>query len=393
MAYTPNLTLKNGGFTDFEGNPLASGYLLLQLSHDESYSVGPNQVVGGLKLQINLDANGNIPVSPATLVYSNDVLTPSGSVYYVRAFKADGTEAWASPQIWNLAASPNPLDVGTIAPLSPPGTGLSGGGSPILLETGGSPNSNQSLLNLVAGTGITLVNSAGTTTITNAGGGGGLGFSGNYHNLHQMTWNRGGVAAQISASYQINNGPAATNNDPSSTIPISVTWTLSVGTQQAIVYDTGGDSLYQWTLGVLKVSTINVRTDSNTSVRYWLGGMSGNVALYKTELDTDTPAISFVGFRFSTNAGDTAYQCVACTSGSQTTVSSGVAYDGTLNHTFQIVPSGAAVKYYIDGTLVGTISTNLPATTVGMNTVAYWDNLITSAAPTMTFVSIGYEST
>jgi len=171
MAYTPNLQLENGGFTDFEGNPLNAGYLLMELSHDENYSVGPNQVVGGLKLTITLNSTGNIPVSPATLVWSNDVLTPGGSFYIVRAFKSDGTEAWKSPQYWTLAASPNPLDVGTIVPQNPPSAGLSGGNTTLLLETGGAVNSNQSLLNLAAGTNVTIANVSGTTTISATGGG------------------------------------------------------------------------------------------------------------------------------------------------------------------------------------------------------------------------------
>jgi hypothetical protein len=79
MAYTPNLQIVGGGFTDPFGNPLALGYLILQLNHDESYSSGNNQVVAGLKIKVTLDANGNIPVSPATLIYSSDVLAPSGS--------------------------------------------------------------------------------------------------------------------------------------------------------------------------------------------------------------------------------------------------------------------------------------------------------------------------
>jgi len=170
MAYVPNLQIENGGFTDFEGNPLALGYLLLALSHDENYSVGPNQVVGGLELRVTLDVNGNIPTSPATKVYSNDVLTPGGSFYIVRAFKADGTEAWQSPQFWALTATPDPLDVGTIVPTNPPGTGLSGGGSTLLLETNGTVNTDQSLLNIAQGTNVTITNSAGTTTISASGG-------------------------------------------------------------------------------------------------------------------------------------------------------------------------------------------------------------------------------
>jgi hypothetical protein len=44
--------------------------------------------------------------------------------------------------------------------------GTSGGGSSIVLQTNGATNSNQSLLNLVAGAGVSLVNSNGSTTIS-----------------------------------------------------------------------------------------------------------------------------------------------------------------------------------------------------------------------------------
>lgn len=170
MAYTPNVTLINGGFTDFEGSPLNLGYLIMELSHDEQYTVGLNQVVAGLKKKILLDANGNIPVSPATKVFANDAMLPSGSFYIVQAYKADGTLAWADEQFWTILSSPSTLDVGTIVPTNPPGGSLGSGSSSLLLQTNGTNNSNQSLLNIAQGTGITVTNVSGTTTITNTGG-------------------------------------------------------------------------------------------------------------------------------------------------------------------------------------------------------------------------------
>jgi hypothetical protein len=127
----PNLKVFGGAFQDFEGNLLVGGYLLWTLSHDEQYSVNNSQIVAGLKIRMTLDSNGNVPSNPATLIYSNDVLTPAGSFYTVRAFKADGTEAWAFSQNFQLTASPNPLDLGTLVPVNPPGglIGSSGAGS------------------------------------------------------------------------------------------------------------------------------------------------------------------------------------------------------------------------------------------------------------------------
>lgn len=169
MPTTPNLQLINGGFTDSNGNVLNLGYLLFELSHDELYSAGPVQVCAGLKVKCQLNSTGNIPSSPAFMVYSNDLLTPSGSEYFVMAYKADGTKAWANEQLWNLSASPSPLDVGTIVPSNPPASGLSGGGSSLLLQTNGTNNSNQALLNIAAGTNVTVSNTSGTTTINASG--------------------------------------------------------------------------------------------------------------------------------------------------------------------------------------------------------------------------------
>jgi hypothetical protein len=167
---SPNLQIEGGNFQDAEGNVLALGYLIWELSHDENFSAGPSQIVAGLKLKVSLNSSGSVASSPAVMIYSNDVLTPTGSFYIVQAYKADGTQAWADQQFFSFTSSPNPIDLGTLAPLNPPGSGLGAGGSGVLLETNGTNNSNQSLLNIAQGTGITITNSAGTTTITNTGG-------------------------------------------------------------------------------------------------------------------------------------------------------------------------------------------------------------------------------
>jgi hypothetical protein len=162
----PNLQIQGGNFQNCEGQPLADGYLILTLSHDES--AGPSLVVSGATIKVNLDSNGNIPSSPATKIYSSDVLTPAGSYYQVIGYEADGTLAYG-PQIWKLTSTPNPLNVASIIPLSPPG-GASFTG-PLTLETNGTQNTEQNLLNLAEGTGVTITNSAGTTTISASGSG------------------------------------------------------------------------------------------------------------------------------------------------------------------------------------------------------------------------------
>jgi hypothetical protein len=162
-------TLENGNFQDMTGQPLNSGYLEAELSHDEQEtSTSPNgQVVGGLRRRIYLDNNGN--VVKGSQLWATDTLSPASSYYIVNAFRSDGTRAWKAPQYWQIPSSPSPFDVGTLVPTNPPGGGL-GAFSSITLQTNGVNNSNQTLENLAAGTNVTLSNSAGTTTINASGG-------------------------------------------------------------------------------------------------------------------------------------------------------------------------------------------------------------------------------
>jgi hypothetical protein len=166
---SPNLQIEGGNFQDAAGDILVDGYLIWELSHDENYSAGPAQIVAELKFKTPLNSSGSIASSPAVMIYSNDVLTPGGSFYIVMAYKADGTQAWADQQYFTFTSSPNPIDIGTIVPTNPPGSGGSGS-STLLLETNGTINSNQSLLNIAQGTNVTITNVSGTTTINASGG-------------------------------------------------------------------------------------------------------------------------------------------------------------------------------------------------------------------------------
>jgi hypothetical protein len=169
----PNQTLSGGAFTDCEGNVLANGFLTFELSHDEvETSTTPNgQVVAGLKKKVFLDNSGNVVTN--TGIWSNDVMNPAGSFYIVKAYTNSGVLAWKYPQYWTIPSAPNPYNLSAAAPLNPPTSGL--GGTPvdfILLQTNGTNNSDQTLLDLTAGANVTLTNVAGVTTITAAGGGG-----------------------------------------------------------------------------------------------------------------------------------------------------------------------------------------------------------------------------
>lgn len=153
--------ISGGLFRDFAGIPLANGYLVMELSHDEQDAAGPAQVVGGLKIRIPLDNNGSIAGNVSVEV--NSSLLPTGSYYIVNAYRNDGTKAWKAAQFVQVPASPNPYNVGNWIPTNPPGSTFSsgGGGASILLETNGVPNGDQFLLNLHS--------SDGSVTLTDDG--------------------------------------------------------------------------------------------------------------------------------------------------------------------------------------------------------------------------------
>lgn len=117
-----NLQLTGGLFQNPSGQPLANGYMLWKLSHDcqENVDSGGGQVASGVPARIQLDANGSIPAGTSVFIWSNDVLNPAGSFYIVELYDANQAKVWASPQLFQLSATPNPLDIGLLVPFSPP---------------------------------------------------------------------------------------------------------------------------------------------------------------------------------------------------------------------------------------------------------------------------------
>lgn len=83
-----------GNFQDCLGNPLALGYLTWRLNTDAV--TGTNvQVTAGRVLNVPLDSFGNVLGTVA--IWPNDQLTPSSTVYIVKAYTAQGQLAWTNP--------------------------------------------------------------------------------------------------------------------------------------------------------------------------------------------------------------------------------------------------------------------------------------------------------
>ena len=97
---------------------------------------------------------------------------------------------------------------------------------------------------------------------------------------------------------------------------------------------------------------------STTNVRCWIGSC-GN---YYSALGSDTPGYYTVGFRYSTSAGDANWKTYTSNGGTTTITDTGVPI-GTTMRLFKIDYSSfpTSIKFYIDGNLVATHTTNLPA--------------------------------
>lgn len=104
----------------------------------------------------------------------------------------------------------------------------------------------------------------------------------------------------------------------------------------------------------------SVRAVQTTNHRLFLGFTSTETS--GTYLGSDDPVISGAWFRYSTAAPDTNWQCITNDGASGGTITDSGIAAGTTNHEFAIVENPSVDwKFYIDGALVCTNSTNQPA--------------------------------
>ena len=102
-----------------------------------------------------------------------------------------------------------------------------------------------------------------------------------------------------------------------------------------------------------------VKTDATliTSIRYWVGMFSGSVDA------SSMPAVHLAAFRYDTGTDGTAYwRACASNASTNTVVTTSVAVVANTVYLMRIVCSNVTndIRYYINGVLVATISTNLP---------------------------------
>lgn len=151
---------------------------------------------------------------------------------------------------------------------------------------------------------------------------------------------------------------------------------LAVG---VIFFNQGGPS-GSVTLGTMRRFQTRCRLNNTSSVRYWVAVSDFAATIATSAFATDTPNLSYLGFRFSATT-DTTIKAVAGTgSASLTVTDTGVSVDTTNSQLFEIVYTTTSVFYYINGSLVATITTNIPAATVGVMGLAVGDNKNTNTA-------------
>lgn len=137
------------------------------------------------------------------------------------------------------------------------------------------------------------------------------------------------------------------------------------------------DVQYNTTPGIVADFFTKIALIPSLALRAWFGLTDATNAGAPNTFFSDTPAANFYGFRYSTDV-DTTIKAICQTSAShQTVVDTGIAPVSGTAYLLEIVPSnsGATMAFYINGTLVATISTNVPANSTPMATILVSDIL------------------
>jgi hypothetical protein len=114
MSVTTN-NITGGAWQDTQGNILADGYLLFELSQDCIVN-STTMVCAGFAIQVPLNASGSVVSSP---LWPVDLITPRYPTlplfYTVTAYSAAGQKVWG-PYSQSIKSTPSPFDLGALIP-------------------------------------------------------------------------------------------------------------------------------------------------------------------------------------------------------------------------------------------------------------------------------------
>lgn len=201
-----------------------------------------------------------------------------------------------------------------------------------------------------------------------SGGGGGssgfgslVGFRRTAFMIHQTGASMDAIGDLASAT-----GTWSTNVGPSGANTQAAAWNGHSSSADSYAGMSGGAN---WLWSTNMHAFFSAYSYQTSSLRMYLGLFDSGVStgtLFATDALT---ASKYAAFRFSSVASDPHIQCITCDGSAQTVVDSGVSMD-TKTHKYLVVCNDAIpnVQFYIDGTLVATITTHLPS---GAGTLRY----------------------
>jgi hypothetical protein len=273
--------------------------------------------------------------------------------------------------------------------------------SSLVLQTNGSPNFNQGVLNLQQGANVVLTpDNFGTVTIASTGGGTSVEVAGtplssstllNLVNSGNVTFTDLG-GGQVSASAPPLSGALPTPDKARYALwqVSSNTWLTSLDTITAgsggggsvtgnAASASGGESLtinnsvafnglvFVWPTRTINfLSTCNVTINSTNSTIYW--GLS-NIAVGTGLPDPTTGDSILIGISgVGTNAGN--WLIVTSIGGVKTTVNSGVAVVQGVRNSLKLIVTGGVATMYVNGTAIATSSTLPTAHALG---IVFWN--------------------
>lgn len=384
--------LVGGPFEDAEGNVLSLGYLEMKLNQDESVS-GVGQIAAGITVRIDLDVNGIVVASPAQSVWGNDQMLPINSYYRVKGFDNRGQLSWG-PNNQQVNGSGGTFDVGSWIP----NVVLSWFPSlqNLVLETNGSANDVQSLQNLedsdtvtftYEGSGAVKAHAASSTP---SGPTAATTFSQRMFKANPNTSGLSGAASFGSQPSNVGQGESVGTSFLVANADSPAPDTIYVGIQTTTATpSSSGWSLMDnisyfvppargnaYTLNNLKVAKWRCRVIDTADVRLWLT-ISDIYGTLRNNMDAALPTgIQLFGFRYDTSAGDTHWQAMTSDgSGGNTVVDTGITPVINQSATFAIDISPTSLKFYINGTLVATITTHIMSTATYIGDLFRVDNI------------------
>ena len=234
--------------------------------------------------------------------------------------------------------------------------------------TDGSPAQSGDEIPVVRGGANFRVSASSVAALAGGGGGGVLGlWPGNWCGLSIQASDLGSTfpGAVNTDPGQIGNGYPVVIVQPTATVP------RGAKIQSSSLSSCSGiaDQVNFLTPGIVRDWFMKGAIDGTTDSRYWIGMTDTGFSSIPTTMNSDTPAANVIAFRWDYATDGTTYKAVCQTDAThQTIVDTGVTVVADAIHLFEIVPQsgGSSIEFYIDGNLVATISTNVPANTTAM---------------------------